>query len=800
MLLSLAWLKEYVDIDISPEKFGELLTLHTVEVEGVKNLAQDFENIVVGRIIKIEAHPNADKLKLVMVDIGSEKCRVVCGGGNLYEGMLVVFAKIGAQVRWHGQGDLVALGKATIRGEESSGMICASSEIGLENLFPAKSDDEVVDLKGDYKVGENLATALGMDDVIFDIDNKSMTHRPDLWSHYGLARDISVWLDKPLKVYPQSALEVAKSNKVLSVDVQDQKICPRYMAITIDGIEIKPSAEKIQNRLRACGMRPINNVVDITNYVMLEIGQPTHAFDTKKIGQKISIRLAKQNEAITTLDGEKRKLAKEMLLITNGQEPVAIAGVMGAGNSEIDGATTSITLESANFDAVSIRKTSQKLGLRTESSQRYEKSLDPNLCAEALQRIFELIKKSCPQARVVSHLVDIHKFKLNQGPIEVDVEWLQKKIGSQIPSNKAAEILQNLGFTVSGDKKLIVKVPTWRATKDISIPEDIIEEVARIYGYNNIKSEMPMVKMEAPEKNVELNFRNKIKDILVQAGLSETYNYAFVNEAQVKKLGLESDFYIKLANPLTNEHTLLRRNLIPHLIQNVVTNQRNFAVIKLFEIGNIFISEEKELRKDNKTKEKLPKQKMILGLVYARSEKEVGENFKKLKGVIEFLAKELDLEFQFTTSVSGATLHLNNAAVGSLRIIDKQTAKKNGLKTDAVVAELEISPMLELLKTKTYSPKNKYPDLIRDLAFVIDEKVLYNDIRAEIMKVNKLIRDVEVFDIYIGDKIAVGKKNIAMHITFASQEKTLTGEEVDNVQKKIVVNLNKKFNASLRGF
>ena len=377
MLLSLNWLKDFVNISksITPEKLGELLTLHTVEVESINKTGENLANIVVGKILKLESHPNADKLKLAMVDIGQEKLKVVCGGSNLYEGMLVAFAKIGARVRWHGQGELVELQAAEIRGEKSAGMICASSELGLADLFTAKDDHEVIDLRGNYKVGQNLAEALGLDDVIYEIDNKSITNRPDLWGHYGMARDLAAVLNLQLKkidTKPQKDANAAKIKTRIKVEVKDAKLCPRYMALAIGNIEIKPAAVQIQKRLIACGMRPINNIVDITNYVMLELGQPTHAFDAQKLGDTIVVRRAKPGEKITTLDGQERKLDEEMLLITDSpsasqlhrdygeasQNPVAVAGVMGGGNSEIDNNTKSILIEAANFDPVSIRKTS----------------------------------------------------------------------------------------------------------------------------------------------------------------------------------------------------------------------------------------------------------------------------------------------------------------------------------------------------------------------------------------------------------------------------------------------------------
>ncbi len=781
MNVSLNWLKEYVNIKnkITPKEIGELLTLHTVEVEGLKRLGENLNKIIVGKIEKLKAHSNADKLKIAIVSDGYKNFQVVCGGSNLYEGMLVAFAKVGAKVKWHGEGELVELESVKLRGEKSEGMICASSEIGLENLFSASDEREVVDLKGNFKVGENLALVLNLDDIVYDIDNKSMTHRPDLWSHYGIARELAVLMNSDLKQINIDEIKVSDKENKIDVKVEDKKLCPRYMAVAIEGIKIKPSSEKIQKRLIACGMRPINNIVDISNYVMLEIGQPTHAFDADKLGNKIIIKKAKLGDKITTLDGEERKLDDEMLLITDGKAPIAIAGVMGGGNSEIDNNTTSIILESANFNAVSIRKTSQKLSLRTESSQRYEKSLDPNLCELAIKRIITLIKESCPQVKVCSKLVDVKNFKLFNSEIKLDINWLNQKIGVDISKGEIIEILKKLGFEVRGSKVLKVKVPSWRATKDISIPEDLIEEVARIYGYKNIKPQMPLASIRPPEINETREFINKIKDLLASAGMTEVYNYSFVNKEQLQRIGIDSSKHIKLANPLTREHTLLRRSLIPNLLNNIVTNQRNYDEIKLFEIGNVFFS----------AKEQSPK----LGLVYARkeSEKEIKQNYKnsnyfKLKGMVDYLFSNFGIEGSYEIKEVG------------------DNEKKNiGIKTNAVFCELDIEDLFIACKKagiKKYKPKNKFPFVYRDIAFVLDEKILYNDIRNEILAVDKLIKDVELFDLYLGEKLGEGKKNMAFHIAFLDENKTLSGDEVDKVQGKIVITLNKKFGAVLRDF
>jgi phenylalanyl-tRNA synthetase beta chain len=835
MLVSLNWLQDFIKmpVGVSPQQLGELLTLHTVEVEGVKKLGENLDNIVVGKILKLEQHPNADRLKLATVDVGKEKLKVVCGGSNLRVGMLVALAKIGAQVRWHGQGDLVTMEAAVIRGEKSEGMICTAAEIGLADMFPTEDEREVMDLNGDYRIGSDLAQALGLGDVIYDIDNKSMTHRPDLWSHYGMARDIAAVLNLKLKKCDANLQINANppahntshsdaggriANKKITVKVEDEKLCPRYMAVVIDGIKIEPSPDWMQKRLVACGLRPINNVVDISNYVMLELGQPTHAFDRSRIFTEkvtnshqlnIVVRRAKKNETIKTLDGVERKLDEDMLVIANEDMPLAVAGVMGGENSGVDESTTSIVIESANFAPVSIRQTAQKLGLRTDASARFEKSLDPNLCEAALARIVNLIQEFIPGAKVASPTADIKKFKLNQGPIKFDLAWLNKKIGVDIKPGEVKKILTGLGFDVSGGKLLNVKVPTWRATKDISIPEDLVEEIARVHGYNAIQPAMPAVAMQRPDVNYEREFRGQVKDALVRAGMTETYNYSFINEADLEKLGKTSELNVRLANPLTSEHTLLRNILLPGLLRNVVANQRQHEATALFEIGNVFVNRGGSINKDAAGREKLSEQKFHVGAVYAEKN---DNTFYRLKGFVEYLFKTLHIRgvfFRPTDKVSfarpgrAAEITDGSRIFGYIFEPDGDIARRCGVKTNVSALELEIDALFAAYAEAgavAYRAKNKFPVLMRDMAFVVDKKILYNNIREEILSVSKLIREVEVFDVYAGKELGAAQKNVAVHISFGSDEKTLTGEEVDSVQKEIAAALQKKLNAQLRDF
>ncbi|MDP3043462.1 MAG: phenylalanine--tRNA ligase subunit beta, partial [bacterium] len=632
------------------------------------------------------------------------------------------------------------------------------------------------------------------------------------------------FLDVKLKEYTRSNLQTTfKSTKDaktrIDVKIEDEKLCPRYMAVAVSGIKVEPSPEWMRERLIAAGSRPINNIVDITNYVMLDLGQPLHAFDFSKISNdiKIIVRRAKKGEIIETLDGEKRELDNEMLVIADKNKPIAIAGVMGGANSEVDGATTEIILESANFNFISIRKTSQKLGLRTESSIRFEKSLDPNLCELALARAVELIKKVCPDAKIASNLADEKNFALNQGPIKLNLEWLNKIIGQEIEEKKVVKILNSLGFEIKQDTKcpsghlVSVKVPTWRATKDISIPEDLAEEVARIYGYGSIASVMPIVEMEPAEKNEEKLLEKKIKNTLAGApALAEAYNYSFVGEEQLAKLGIDCASYVKLANPIAAHQTMLRQSLAPNLIENIRTNQARFERIGLFEIGSICLSAPGEIDKGGKTGENLPYQEKRLGIILAADEKI--NVFAQAKGIVEYLLMSLDLPLTFQTTEirpdwadesACAKINVFKRDIGLATKLNSKARRGLGLKKEVAMVEISFAELFNIIKEqsmKKFRAYDKYPPAIRDLAFVVNEKILYNDIRDEIISFDKLINKVELFDVYSGGKLGKAEKNLAFHIAYLAPDRTLTSEEVDELQKRLINRLEEKFEAKIRDF
>lgn len=817
MLLSLNWLKDFVKIpsNLTADELGLRLTCHTVEVESVREEAEKFNKIVIGKIIKIKKHQSADRLQLVEVDIGPSKSskqtklEIVCGASNISVGQFVPVALVGAILP-----NGIEIKQVVVRGEKSDGMLCAADELGLGD------DHSGIMILEKAKIGQNLADYLKLSDVIFEVDNKSITHRPDLWSHYGMAREIAAFLGVKLKKYEVNTRNLLTSitDKEIKVGVEDFALCPRYMAIVIEGIKIATSPKWMQERLTAVGMRSINNIVDITNYVMMEIGQPLHAFDRNLVDQ-IIVRRAKKGEKIKTLDGQNRELDNNMLVIADSRKPVAIAGVMGGGVSEISDQTKTIIIESANFDFVSIRKTSQKLGLRTESSIRYEKALDPNLCELGIAKAVELIKKFCPKAKVSSQLSDTYqegsKFKLTREPISLDLKWLNKIIGQEIDERRVKEILTTLGFSYkdidfSGSKTLSIEVPSWRATRDINIKEDLVEEIVRIYDFNNLKLAMPMVEIKTPLVNQEKLLERKIKNILAfGAALDETYNYSFVAQADIEKIGLDPSSALKIANPLSDNQTMLRQSLAIKLFDNIKTNQARFNEFALFEIGNIFINSPGEINKDKEGKETLPYQEKHLAIVFVGDHK--SDVFLKAKSIINYLLNSLnfkvifnktEVKISWADSKAIAGIYIRNKIIGTVAKLSKKTARQLNVKKDVALAEISLKQLFSLIKVqaeKKYHGLERYPSVMRDLAFLVNEKVLYNDIKDEIINFDPIIKQVDLFDVYQAGKFGPGRKNLAFHIIYQT-DKTLTSLEVDKVEWGLVKRLKEKFGAQVRDF
>lgn len=809
MYLSLDWLKDFVNIKADPNQLALDLTMHTVEIDGVEKQGENLENIVVGKVSEIKKHPDADRLQIAITDIGRKKVEIVCGGVNLKEGMLVAVALPGAKVCWHGEGELIELKLTKVRGVESVGMICSSLEIGLGDIYP-HAEKEILDLTNlKLKVGDSLSSALGLNDIIYEVDNKSINHRSDLWGHYGLAREIAAFSGQKLKEYKVPAVKDGKDID-LKVEVKDSKLCPRYMGLAINNIKVGPSPDWMKKRLEACGVRAINNVVDITNYVLLELVQPMHAFDSRLIeANKIIVRQAKKGEKFKTLDGEERKLNDSMLVIADNKKAVALAGVMGGENSEIQDDTSSIILESANFNPVNIRKTSDELGFRTESSMRFEKSLDPNLAELAIKRAVALIKELIPEAKVASKLVDVNKFKLDQGPIKISFDFLNKRIGEKIKTEKVITILKSLGFEVKKSvKELLVKIPTWRATRDISIPEDLIEEVARIYGYDELKPQMPLIPLGMSKMSVERQIERKIKQILALGeGMSEVYNYSFLSKKDMEKSGFSAENSIELANTISKELEILRPSLIPGILKNIEHNLKYFDEFKIFEIGRVFSSEDSEFKVSDKSKKFLPQQNYHLAGVVIKDKNE--EPFYKVKKIVENLLGKLQLSFEFREAENfpswihparNLEIVIGGQASGWLGEINPLVLGNFDTKKRVGIFQIDLTKIFTAKKEEVrYRPLAKFPEAKHDLSIAVGEKEKWGEIKKVILGVNnKIVQSVELFDVYRGKGMEAGKKSLAFHIIYRADDRTLENKEVEEIQKQIIKKLEEKFKAEIR--
>lgn len=805
MYLSLNWLKDFVNIpkSLSPEDLGKLLTLHTVEVEKIERQSGKYDKVIVGKILEIAKHPNADRLQIAQVDTGKEKLTIVCGAPNIAVGQMVPVALVGAVLP-----NGLEIKAAEVRGEKSFGMLCAEDELGLGN------DHSGIMILKKAKLGENFSDYLGLDDIILEVDNKSLSNRPDLWGHFGLAREIAACLESDLKEKNLSKIKINNpAGEKLEVKIESKGLCPRYMALKLEGVEIKESPGWLKNRLISVGLKPINNIVDITNYVMLELGQPLHAFDAKNI-KKILVRRASKGEILETLDGKSRELDDSALLITDGKKPLALAGLMGGQESAIKNDTKEIIIEAATFDAATIRKGSTKLALRTDASVRFEKALDPELCEQAMKLAVKMIQEDNKKVKITSQLSDIKNYSETGKTIELKLSWLEKIIGLKIEEKRIKNILRSLGFKIKeeGDDFMLLQVPSWRATKDISIKEDIAEEIIRIYGYNNLPALIPQVDMKPPIIDEERVLENKIKQVLAkECRLAEVYNYSFVGEDDLKKLNLDFSSYIKLANPISKQHTMLRQTLVPGLLSNLKTNQHKYEKIALFEIGNIFLNVPGSINKDNKNSGFLPYQERQISLLLAGYE----DNFAKIKSILSNLIHGLalrDLKLSFLPTeliisygdrLQKALINLEGKNIGTISKLDEAIAKNYGLKKAGAIAEIsfkELHIALQSSGEKQYEDLPKYPPLIRDLAFVLDEKISYEDLYQAIKTSHPLIKEVELFDVYSGKNLGNDKKSLAFHIVYQSPERTLTAEEVDKAKEELINSLEEKFQAQIRDF
>lgn len=799
MKVPLKWLKEYVEVNLPPAEIARRITLAGFETLAVPTMSVSWDNVYVGQIIAVNPHPNADRLRLPTVDIGTDKMTVVCGAPNLRVGDKVAFAKVGAQLIDGHTGQLTRLKEAKIRGVSSSGMVCSEKELGLGD-----SHDGILVLPPDAPVGAPLAEYLG--DYILDLE--VTPNRPDCLCVIGVAREIAALTGKTVRTADLSYAEADTSiDQHISVEIADPDLCSRYCATLITGVKIGPSPAWLQQRLQACGQRPINNVVDITNYVMLEYGQPLHAFDYSLIkGKKIIVRRAKDGETLMSLDGVDRTLSQDMLVIADAERAVAIAGIMGGANSEVSDNTTSILLEAANFNAPSIYRTGSKLGLSSEARLRFERGIQPGLTIPAIKRATQLIIQLAG-GKAAKGIADIYPGRKELKAIPLTVEKVKRTLGIEFGIDKIMSTLSSLGFDCKQVSATEIQAipPYWRG--DITMPVDLVEEVARIIGYDAIPTTLlaEPIPHHRPEPMVVL--KHKIRNSLAGYGFQEIISFSLTSLDMLSKLSAEprpiEPAPLKLRNPMTAEMEYLRPTLRASLLSALASNRRHEdGDIMLFELGRVYVPRGKDLPDEVET---------LCGLMSRSGQdkewlkEKRAFDFADVKGVMESLLKQLGVAADFVPGsdfsfhpVRQADIVVRGNRIGVLGEIHPKVLTAFEIDEPAHLFELNVRKLLEFIPTgKTYQPIPRFPALVRDIALIVDEAITHKQV-VDVIKSNSLVAQVTLFDVYSGKQVPAGKKSLAYRIIYQSPERTLTEEEVNDVQEKILTRLNKQLGATLR--
>jgi len=804
MKVSLKWLKDYIDIKLAPHELAERLTMAGLEVKGIQTMGGTWDNVVIGEVIVLNPHPNADRLKLVTVNLGTEQVTTVCGAPNIGLGQKVAFARIGAGLIDSHTGKITVLKPAKIRGVASEGMVCSEKELGISD-----SHEGILVLSVEAPIGTPLSNYQG--DVILDLD--VTPNRPDCLSVIGIAREIAALTDEPLRLFPIHYEELEDSiDSFTSVDITESNLCPRYCASLITGIKIASSPSWLQQRLNSYGMRPINNVVDITNYVMLEYGQPLHAFDYHKlVGGRIIVRRARSGETITTLDGSGRVLNPNMLVIADKEKAVALAGIMGGLDSEVTYKTDAILLESANFDQAAIRRGCTHLQVQSEASIRFDKGLNRELPLIPLKRATQLLLELAG-GRAAKGIIDIYPGKSEPKTILISTREVKRISSLKININEILKVLNSLGFDCQeGDSGLhiSVSVPYWRS--DIKCSADLVEEVVRIIGYEKI----PITRLAAPlpqqKSKLSLparpsNLREKLRNFLTGFGFQERLTYSLVSLEKLQRLSPKPELKVqalKVANPMTREQECLRTSLRTDLLATLAHNQKfEQAGIRLFEIGKIFLPRDKDL----------PEEREMLCAVLSGPRAELSWQTKNepldffdAKGVVETILNQLGLKASFDISNDEnlcpgkhVDIIVKDEKVGTIGEVHPRVVQAFELSNTICLMEIDLVRLSSMITcTKEYKPIPRFPSVTRDIALVVDEQVVYQGIE-NIVRSFPLATKVTLFDFYRGKQITEGKKSFAIRILYQSPSRTLTDEEVDRTQEQMLARLHDELGAALR--
>ena len=806
MKVSLNWVKKYVDLpeNITTKQMATDLTLRTVEVEGYENTEEKFHDIIVGKVLEINEHPNADKLKVCKVDIGEDEPKqIVCGGSNLYSNEMVVVCKPGAEVYWHGEAELMKIKDSKVRGVDSYGMICGAEEVYLENMFPAKEEAEIVDLAGiDCYPGQSITEIIDMKDVVLEIDNKSLTNRPDLWGHYGIARELSAIYDVDLK--PIEKVEIDSKLPKYDVEIEDTTKCQRYVAVEIDNVYEKRSPLWMQSAIIKGGMRPINAIVDITNYVMMAVGQPLHAFDKTHVdGNKIIVRNAREGEELLLLDNNSIELTTDDLVISDVNDAMALAGIRGGKKDSILPETTSVVLEVANFTAKTIRKTGKRFDEKTDASIRYEKNIDTQRVDEGLNLALALFKEIFPESKVVAYN-DVYPVETKNEKIDVTEEFLDTRLGKKIDRETITRVLTRLGYEVNyKNGTYSVVVPTYRSTGDVSLKDDVMGDIARLLCFESFEAQPLTISFDHAVLQNNVLLETRIKEYLSsRCGFYEIFTYPWINEKYINAASIDKNNSVKLATPPSPEEAYLRSSLVPGMLEAISKNLRYFDNFKMFEMAQVFIKGEYHESSEDET---LPiHKKLLTGSIVGNNPKDI---FYELKGVIENLSRYTHMkELSFTTECEKPSwadinaylaIKLDDEVVGYMGLLSVKTMNDAKIKrTNVAIFELD-SNMFVPLESRTNKFKHipVLPSVEKDLSLIVDENITWAEITKYIRSKASSIKFIEE---YRGNQIPEGKKSIMLRVTFDSGDTTLTSDEINTKLDAIIRTLNKMCGAVLR--
>ena len=788
MKLSLRWLSRHVDLsDLEPQRILADLTMSTAEIDGIHPFGHGLESLVVGEVLHKERHPDADKLSICRVALAPGRVeQIVCGAPNVERGQKVVVIEPGNSLPDAGGKGPLKIKPAKIRGVESHGMICSEQELGL-----SQDHNGILVLPANVQVGARFVDVMPAQDMVLELDNKSINHRPDLWGHYGVARELAAIYGRPLKPLCEPLSWPAHGERV-EVRIEDRRACPRYCGLRLDGVVAGPSPFELRMLLAAVGQRSINLPVDLTNFVMLDLGQPMHAFDASHLkGRSVHVRFAKKGEHITTLDEQKRVLEPTDLLICADDEPEALAGIMGGAGTMVGNQTTSLFLESANFHAATIRRTSMRLGLRTDASARFEKAQDPANAEVAVHHFVRLLQHYCPSVSVAGPLVDPAGFRYEPKPIVLRQDRLDQKLGVSLPKAQITGILRSLQFSVDESAAgWIVTAPSFRATKDIAIEDDLVEEVGRMFRYDNIEEQPLQSVVVPPVREPEHFLARRLGEVAAtELGANEVYDYTFVPDQVLQQGSAQDHAYVRVTNPVAPEITRIRRHVLPSLLSNLVQNLRRESEVLLFEHGKGYQPEVRD-------SDGLPREVREMALVWTRRS---GEHpFAELREAVATLLQRVAYPVDLTRSWHGSNqpwVHPNAAValdrdgspVGFVAHLHPAAARGLGVPVTTAIATIDVRALLGSGRHEpAFAQLPQFPLLPIDVALQVPEAVRVIDVADFLRRVGrKLVRDVRLFEVYRGEGVPALHKSLNFTVTLGAEDRTLDDKDEQRFLEKV---------------